>query len=79
MALTQEQLEFIRDHANTGAKNIALVLGLKYSTVVNVAHRHRISLKTNDKRGRSMQAHVLSLIHISEPRDRQKSRMPSSA
>ena len=59
MALSIEQIEFIRDHANTGAHNIAVALGVKYSTVVNVAHRYRISLKTNDKRGRSMQAHVV--------------------
>ena len=66
MAINQEQLEFIRDHAHTGAKNIAIVLGLKYSTVVNVAHRHRISLKTNDKRGRSMQAHVIQTPETTE-------------
>ena len=59
MALTQEQIDFIRDHANTGAHNIAAALGIKYSTVVNVAHRHRISLKTDDKRGRKMQVHVI--------------------
>ena len=66
MALTVEQIEFIRDHANTGAKNIALVLGIKYSTVVNVAHRHRISLKTNDKRGRSMAIHVMQTPETTE-------------
>ena len=66
MALTAEQIEFIRDHANTGAKNIAVVLGIKYSTVVNVAHRHRISLKTNDKRGRSMAIHVMQTPETTE-------------
>ena len=66
MALTVEQIEFIRDHANTGAKNIAVVLGIKYSTVVNVAHRHRISLKTNDKRGRSMAIHVMQTPETTE-------------
>ena len=66
MALTVEQIEFIRNHANTGAKNIALVLGIKYSTVVNVAHRHRISLKTNDKRGRSMAIHVMQTPETTE-------------
>lgn len=66
MALTQEQIEFIKEHANTGAKNIAMVLGVKYSTVVNVAHRHRISLKTNDKRGRSMAIHVMQTPETTE-------------
>ena len=66
MALTPEQLEFIKEHANTGAKNIAVVLGVKYSTVVNVAHRHRISLKTNDKRGRSMAMHIMQTPETTE-------------
>jgi hypothetical protein len=66
MALTPEQLEFIKEHANTGAKNIAVVLGVKYSTVVNVAHRHRISLKTNDKRGRSMAIHIMQTPETTE-------------
>jgi hypothetical protein len=66
MALTQEQIEFIKEHANTGAKNIAIVLGVKYSTVVNVAHRHRISLKTNDKRGRSMAIHIMQTPETTE-------------
>jgi 5-methylcytosine-specific restriction endonuclease McrA len=66
MALTQEQIEFIKEHANTGAKNIAVVLGVKYSTVVNVAHRHRISLKTNDKRGRSMAIHIMQTPETTE-------------
>jgi 5-methylcytosine-specific restriction endonuclease McrA len=66
MALTPEQLEFIKEHANTGAKNIAVLLGVKYSTVVNVAHRHRISLKTNDKRGRSMAIHIMQTPETTE-------------
>jgi hypothetical protein len=66
MALTPEQLQFIKEHANTGAKNIAVILGVKYSTVVNVAHRHRISLKTNDKRGRNMQAYVIQTPETTE-------------
>lgn len=66
LALDQGQIDFIREHANTGAKNIAVVLGVKYSTVVNVAHRHRISLKTNDKRGRSMAVHVVQSIETTE-------------
>ena len=66
MALDQGQIEFIREHANTGAKHIAAALGIKYSTVVNVAHRHRISLKTNDKRGRSMQAHIIQTPETTE-------------
>jgi hypothetical protein len=66
LALDQGQIDFIRDHANTGAKNIAIVLGVKYSTVVNVAHRHRISLKTNDKRGRKMAKHVVQTPETTE-------------
>jgi hypothetical protein len=58
MALDKDQIEFIRTHANTGAHNIANALGIKYSTVVNVAHRHRISLKTNSK-GRPMADYVI--------------------
>jgi hypothetical protein len=66
LALDQGQIEFIREHANIGAKHIAAALGIKYSTVVNVAHRHRISLKTDDKRGRSMQAHIIQTPETTE-------------
>jgi 5-methylcytosine-specific restriction endonuclease McrA len=59
MALDTEQIEFIRKYAHCGAHSIAEDLGIKYSTVVNVAHRHRISLKTGDKRGRSMAIHII--------------------
>ena len=38
----------------------------------------KIYLEAAKRRGEPMD-HILSLIHISEPRDRQKSRMPSSA
>jgi 5-methylcytosine-specific restriction endonuclease McrA len=66
MALDTEQVEFIRKYAYCGAHSIAQELGLKYSTVVNVAHRHRISLKTNDKRGRSMSIHIIQTPETTE-------------
>ena len=66
MALNTEQIEFIRKYAYCGAHSIAKELGVKYSTVVNVAHRHRISLKTQDKRGRSMATHVLQTPETTE-------------
>jgi len=66
MALDAEQVEFIRKYAHCGAYSIAQELGLKYSTVVNVAHRHRISLKTNDKRGRSMSIHIIQTPETTE-------------
>jgi hypothetical protein len=59
MAITDEQLEFIKTYAHCGAKSIAEATGLKYSTVVNVAYRHRISLKPkHDRRGRSLKGKI---------------------
>ena len=43
--LTDDQLQFLKDNRKKGAKWIAEALGIKYHKVVNVAHRHRISLK----------------------------------
>lgn len=59
MAITEDQLEFIKKYAHCGAHSIAEALGIKYSTVVNVAYRHRISLKPqHERRGRSLKAKV---------------------
>ena len=59
MAITDDQLEFIKKYAHCGANSISLALGLKYSTVVNVAYRHRISLKPkHERRGRNLKAKV---------------------
>lgn len=66
MALDQGQIEFIRKYAHCGAKSIAEDLGVKYSTVVNVAHRHRISLKTDNKLGRPMAVHVVQTVETAQ-------------
>jgi len=59
MAVTEDQLKFIKKYAHCGAHSIAETLGIKYSTVVNVAYRHRISLKPQQElRGRSLKAKV---------------------
>lgn len=59
MPISEEQLIFIEKYAHCGAKSIAEALGLKYSTIVNVAYRHRISLKPkHDRRGRRLKAKV---------------------
>ena len=59
MAITEDQLEFIKKYAHCGAHSIAGSLGIKYSTVVNVAYRHRISLKPkHERRGRTLKAKV---------------------
>jgi len=66
MALNQEQIDFIKQYAHCGAKSIAEALGIKYSTVVNVAHRHRISLKTEQQKGRPMAIHVMQTPETTE-------------
>ena len=66
MALDTEQIEGIRKYAHCGAHSIAEELGLKYSTVVNVAHRHRISLKTDKQRGRPMAIHIIQTPETTE-------------
>jgi 5-methylcytosine-specific restriction endonuclease McrA len=53
-------IDFIRTHAHNGAHWIAQESGQKYSRIVNLAHRHRISLKTNsDNRGRKLKDNVM--------------------
>jgi hypothetical protein len=53
-------IEFIAKYAHHGAHWLAEETGQKYSTIVNLAHRHRISLKTKgDKRGRKLKPHVM--------------------
>ncbi len=59
MAITEKELEFIKTYAHCGANSISQALGLKYSTVVNVAYRHRISLKPkHERRGRSLKRKI---------------------
>lgn len=59
MCVIDEQLQFIKSYAYCGAKSIAEATGLKYSTKVNVAYRHRISLKPgHQRRGRRLQAKI---------------------
>ena len=59
MAITEDQLKFIITYAHCGANSIAEATGLKYSTVVNVAYRHRISLKPkHERRGRGLKHKV---------------------
>ena len=59
MTVTIDQVEFIRKYAHCGAKSIARELGIKYSTVVNVAYRHRISLKpSHERRGRKLKPKI---------------------
>lgn len=53
-------IEFITKYAHHGAHWLAEESGQKYSTIVNLAHRHRISLKTkNDNRGRKLKPVVM--------------------
>jgi hypothetical protein len=66
MALNAEQIEFIKQYAYCGAKSIAEALGIKYSTVVNVAHRHRISLKTEQQLGRPMAIDIMPSQRVYE-------------
>ena len=53
-------VEFIKTHAHEGAHWIAQESGHKYGKVVNLAHRHRISLKPqHEKRGRKLKEHIM--------------------
>jgi len=53
-------VEFIRTHAHEGAHWLAQESGQKYSKIVNLAHRHRISLKPkNENRGRKLKDNVM--------------------
>jgi 5-methylcytosine-specific restriction endonuclease McrA len=53
-------IEFIRTHAHEGAHWLAQESGHKYSKIVNLAHRHRISLKPKgDNRGRKLKDNVM--------------------
>lgn len=54
-------IEFIAKYAHHGANWLAEESGQKYSTIVNLAHRHRISLKTkSDRRGRKLKPVVMT-------------------
>ena len=56
---TEAMVHYIKTNAHLGAKAIAINLDLKVAKVVHIAHRHRVSLRTNvNKNGRKMKATV---------------------
>ena len=56
---TEAMVHYIKTKAHLGAKAIAINLDLKVAKVVHIAHRHRVSLRTNvNKNGRKMKATV---------------------
>lgn len=60
-------IEFIAKYAHHGAHWLAEESGHKYSTIVNLAHRHRISLKTkNDNRGRKLKPVVMPTNRVTK-------------
>ena len=58
-------VDFIRTHAHQGAHWIAQESGHKYSKIVNLAHRHRISLKPKgERRGRRLKDNVMPTSRV---------------
>ena len=56
---TEAMVHYIKTNAHLGSKAIAINLDLKVAKVVHIAHRHRVSLRTNvNKNGRKMKATV---------------------